>query len=196
MNRFRRLISALLGCSLVTGCSFYETAVRTLWTEPSVYSATKDACYTRERCCQLANEAWNSQVRRDPEIACSAEFEQGFKDGFADYLYAGGTGEPPPVPPRCMWNLDYRTPRGHQAVDDWFAGFRHGAALVRARGYREKMTIQSSLSCNAAVPSAAPEPAEQAQPIEVIPTRPPTRPLAAPLPPNDDEGWKRPSDNT
>jgi len=181
MNRIPNVISGLVYCLclLLTGCSLYENAAQTLWCEPSLFSTTTDDCHTRERCCQLADKAWNSLVKEDPEIACSAAFERGFKDGFADYLYAGGTGEPPPVPPRCFWNLDYRTPKGHQAVEDWFAGFRRGTAAVRERGYREQMTIRSSLVWGAvAPPSTAPaEPIEQVRPMEAIPSPPP-----APLP--------------
>jgi hypothetical protein len=113
-------------------------------------------------------------------MACSAEFELGFKDGFTDYLYAGGTGEPPPVPPRCLWNLDYRTPRGRQAADDWFAGFRCGAAVVRENGYREKMLLPSSLSTSKpAVPPAVPMQLQPGEPFEVIPT--PISPSASTL---------------
>ncbi len=172
MNRIRNVTSGLLTCLLLSGCSVYESACQTLWREPSAFSTRKDDSRTRERYCQLANEAWFTMVKGNPEIARSGEFEQGFKDGFADYLYAGGTGEPPPVPPRRLWNLDYRTPQGHQAVDDWFAGFRRGAAKVREGGYREQATIRSSLCrCDDALPSAAPPgQIEQVRPIEVIPT--------------------------
>lgn len=183
MNRIRNVILGFLGCLLLSGCSVYQRACQTLWREPSAFSARKDDSRTRERYCQLANEAWFAMLKENPGIACSGEFEQGFKDGFADYLYAGGTGEPPPVPPRCLWNLDYRTPQGHQAVDDWFAGFRRGAAKVREGGYREQATIHSSLCrCNDALPSTAPPgQTEQARPIEVIPTPSPANlPLHSP----------------
>src|SRR5207253_2309767 len=62
-----------------------------------------------------------------------------------DYLYAGGSGEPPPLPPRYYWKTRYETAEGHQAIADWFAGYRLGAAMAQESGYREWVTIPSSL---------------------------------------------------
>jgi hypothetical protein len=145
MNRFLLYTLGFPGCLVFVGCSVYENAARTLWCEPLVFSTTRDDCRSRQRYDQLASEAWNSLASADPKLACSAAYESGFTYGFADFMYAGGSGEPPPVPPRRFWNLDYRTPTGHQAVEDWFAGFRHGVAVVREHGYREQAAIGSSL---------------------------------------------------
>ena len=190
MNRTRNEISCLLGCLLLTGCSLYQQAAQTLWCEPSCFSTRKDERCTREACCELANQVWCATASQIEGVGRSAAFEQGFKDGFADYVFAGGTGEPPPVPPRCYWNLDYRTPQGRQVVDDWFAGFRRGTAMAREGGYREQATLHSSLcSCNvgpgaAAPPSAAPSvPIDPPTPPEVIPT-PAGRAQSLPILPN------------
>jgi hypothetical protein len=57
----------------------------------------------------------------------------------------GGTGAPPPIPPRRYWKLKYRTPSGHQSVQDWYAGFRDGAAEARDCAYDRWKKIPSSL---------------------------------------------------
>ena len=57
----------------------------------------------------------------------------------------GGCGEPPPVPPRRYWKNAYQTPQGHQAIQDWFAGFRNGASDAEASGWRHFATVPSSV---------------------------------------------------
>ena len=176
MKQIVRIVPCLLGCLLLAGCSVYGDAARTLFVEPWNFATQKDAHRTQTRGEDFAARAWSECVAENPKVACCLEFERGFKEGFADFLYAGGTGEAPPVPPRRLWNLDYRTPGGRRAVDDWFAGFRQGAAAARDGGYRETMTIRSSLLPdkhvgNLASPS---EGVEQADPPEEVMTPDPT----------------------
>ena len=82
-----------------------------------------------------------ANVRRCWEVPTTA---LGFRDGFVDYVYAGGNGEPPPVPPRQYWNVMLRSPEGKQLADQWFAGYRHGAQIARDGGYRDLGTIRTS----------------------------------------------------
>jgi hypothetical protein len=100
-------------------------------------------------CCRderLAEEAWAQFQGALPDACYSEDFGDGFKAGFADYLYAGGNGEPPPVPPRQYWKAQYETPQGQQMMQDWLRGFRHGAAVARDSGYRETVTVPASAS--------------------------------------------------
>lgn len=92
-----------------------------------------------------ADAEWNDMFINSPNDSFPAEYVQGFKDGFVDYLYAGGSGEPPVIPPRRFWKSEYRTPEGNQTVHDWFDGFRHGAELASLGGYRDVITVPSSL---------------------------------------------------
>jgi hypothetical protein len=78
-------------------------------------------------------------------LADRTDYETGFIDGFVDYVFAGGNGEPPPVPPRRLWNVYFRSEEGHLRAADWFTGYRHGAGYARDGGYRELSTIRSSL---------------------------------------------------
>ena len=85
--------------------------------------------------------AWDMVQAECPSKVYSSDYACGFKRGYADYLYAGGTGDPPPLPPRCYWWVSYETPAGYQAIQDWFHGFRHGAAVARESGQRELVVI-------------------------------------------------------
>ena len=66
----------------------------------------------------------------------------GFSDG--DYLEAGGTGQPPAMPPRRYWKAVYQSPEGRLAVQDWYRGFAYGAEMAKASGYRQLVTIPLS----------------------------------------------------
>lgn len=75
----------------------------------------------------------------------SDDYAQGFKDGFAEYLYRGGDGEPPLVAPLRYRDSRYQNEAGYHAVENWFAGYRHGAAMARDSGARKWITGPSSL---------------------------------------------------
>jgi hypothetical protein len=96
-----------------------------------------------------AAQAWDQTRDRSPETAYSPDYERGFEDGFTHYLYRGGTGEPPPLPPRRYRWLRYQTPQGYRAIEDWYAGFRQGADVARQSGYRRWVTGPSALTASA-----------------------------------------------
>jgi hypothetical protein len=92
-----------------------------------------------------AKGVWLEVAGQDPQHAYSKDYEQGFIEGFTDYLAAGGTGEPPALPPSKYWKPKYESPEGYQAIEDWFAGFRHGATVAREGGYRRWIILPSPL---------------------------------------------------
>jgi hypothetical protein len=152
--------------------------VRTTLREPRMFHLHKNDRLARWRNRWLARQAWNELVASSPGAVYTADYAAGFKAGFADYLYAGGDGEPPLTPPRHYWNVDYDTPAGKEAICQWFAGFRHGAAVCREAGYRALAVVPSSVC---AVPAeAAPhqqlELPLQTPELEII------QPAAEPLP--------------
>ncbi len=163
------------------GCGPIGYATRTLVVEPWHFCQSLDSLQEMHRNYQLAKEQWQAFLQASPDHAYSADYAAGFQDGFADYLYAGGTGESPPLPPRPYWRIGYETPQGHEAIADWFAGFRHGAAVAQQSGYRQWVTVPTSLAPRmgdtlpAAVelPPSPPEPASES----VLPM-----PRAVPLP--------------
>src|SRR5207237_1248141 len=95
----------------------------------------------------------------------------GFKEGFAEFLYQGGDGEPPPLPPQKYRSIRYQTPEGYQAVEAWFAGYRHGAAEARKSGQRELVTGPSALR----VPSPPLDPPREVAPVPGEPLPPPRK---------------------
>jgi hypothetical protein len=132
-------------CVLFAGCTVCENAHRTMIGEPSLFSNKHDrkrsiAVYRR-----WADEAWREEVASDAELVGRSDFGVGFRDGFVDYTYAGGNGEPPPVPPRRLWNVMFRAAEGRERSQEWFAGYRRGAQASREGGFRSMATIQSSL---------------------------------------------------
>ncbi len=113
--------------------------------EPHAFYWKKDKRRSLAVYSSWADAVWYEESQGCPELAGRAEYGVGFRDGFVDYVYAGGTGEPPPVPPRHLWNVDFRSEEGHQRAEDWFAGYRHGAQVARDGGYRSLATVRSSI---------------------------------------------------
>jgi hypothetical protein len=176
----KTLAPAIVGLGLLCcGCGGPITlAARTVVIEPIHDWARADNCIEHHRDYRLAEDVWKAIAEADPSHAFSPDFAHGFRDGFADYVYAGGTGEPPPVPPRYYWKVGYETPQGHQAIEDWFAGFRMGAELARESGYRELVIVPSSM-LRAEAPGPCPSPSVPATTIPPAsePTLPPPRKL-------------------
>jgi hypothetical protein len=141
-------------CAASTGCLgfLYTTDVYGGWgvfansfrslAEAPVYGADQVVITCRN--CQLANQAWAEFRKNCPSPPPPPDFACGFKAGFEDFLDAGGTGEPPAVPPYCYRLSCYQTPEGQRAVDAWFAGFREGAAAARASGLRDLFVVPVS----------------------------------------------------
>ncbi len=140
------LIAVLLAaCTLgASGCSVCQHARRTLIQEPLEYSSKGDRARSLKAYRQWADEAWSVERRACPDVADNADYALGFRDGFVDYIYAGGDGQPPPVPPRKFWNVGWRTPEGDVGAQQWFAGYRHGAQSARNSGLRQNGVVLSS----------------------------------------------------
>src|SRR5438132_679452 len=141
-TRLSRWIIGL--CVLGQGCSPLANVARTWIIEPFQYCETVDDLVAHGRNSSLANSVWEKLKKDHPKQEYSADFECGFKSGFADYLYAGGTGAPPALPPRQYWRPHYQTPQGYLAIQDWFAGFRDGAAVAEASSYRQRLPVPTA----------------------------------------------------
>jgi len=161
-------------CLVCQGCSPLGHAARTTIFEPTEFPRRLDDLVDGIRNRKLAEAAWDQFQAENADDDYSCDFALGFKAGYADFLYAGGTGAPPPVPPRYYWRPEFESPQGHIAIRDWFEGFRRGAAIAKQTGYRELVTLPSSVALPSPVPPAPQSPAagtlpEPVPPHEVLP---------------------------
>ena len=133
----------LLGLAILAspGCSVFYLAKRTIKYEPRDFDITLDEAAACKQYAIWAEEAWGEYLGTAPDTAISVDYEQGFHEGFVDYVFAGGSGEPPPVPPRRFWRTMYRNPEGDQTVTDWMSGFRVGANVAKQGGYRKRALV-------------------------------------------------------
>ncbi len=121
-------------CACGQGCNLVVNMSRN-----AVFEATRNGSAVMEeiRDNEAANAAWVDFQNGNSAVAYSTDFARGFKQGYVDYLYSGGTGNPPPTPPVRYWKSSYQTPEGHLAAQDWFAGFKQGVAAAKQAGNRE-----------------------------------------------------------
>jgi len=126
------------------GCQPWHLAHRTLHEEKWAYSHKHDDRRSLKVYQSWANEAWLYELDHHPDPVFSRTYEKAFRVGFIDFVYAGGTGEPPPVPPRNFWGIRFRNTAGDDLLADWYAGFRHGAQSARDLGYRDRAIIPSA----------------------------------------------------
>ena len=132
------------------GCeTLYEDAARNV-TEAPIRSL--DDLHLKMRLRRVARRAWDDYAHAHGEEHFSPDFADGFRAGFADYLYEGGPGLPPAVPPFPYQLRHYETPAGHLAIDQWYAGFALGFDVARASGLRENIVIPLSQPPINAVP--------------------------------------------
>jgi hypothetical protein len=126
-------------CVSVSGCSLVGNGVRTLVIEPLQYPDLDDcqSCSRNHARAAAALSAYQCQ-----NAGCySDDFVWGFKRGYVDYLDNGGTGQPPPLPPRHYWKLKYQTPEGYHAIQEWLSGFQQGVEVAKASGFREHIVV-------------------------------------------------------
>ena len=139
----RRYALVLGLIALCQGCDLAVNFTRNVIFE--VQRCTDD-CREHIRNRRLANLAWNEAQDCVPMGPFRPDYARGFKDGYADYLYAGGECDPPFLPPRHYWGMRYETPQGFQAIQDWYAGYRHGRAAAQLSGYRQFVMIPFPMS--------------------------------------------------
>ena len=165
-------------CALASGCGLFENATRNLVVEPLHYHEELNRCWACLKSRGTANAAWEEYSGQSHPGSYSDDFVRGFKQGFSDYLQAGGTAGPPPIPPRKYWSVSYQTPEGHQAIEQWFGGYSQGATMAQEKDYRRWITLPSSLA-----PPAENVDAQSADLL--VPNALPEKPAADPMPDTD-----------
>ncbi len=151
MMNVKQMLSISLLCLVGSGCRLFDNFMRTTVVEPLHYASHLSDITSKARFRGLAQSAFAS-VRAHAcadldDYECepfSADYQLGFEDGFVDFLDAGGTGSPPPLPPRRYWKAKYQTPPGQCAVADWFRGYEHGTVSARESGWRHLVMVPVS----------------------------------------------------
>jgi hypothetical protein len=164
----------LAACTLSSsGCMLIVQGARNVCSE---FCDSLDECTEARECRRWAKECWERISRCKRGVVYSKDYACGFEDGFVAYVWRGGSGEPPPVPPPKYRKARYRTLEGCRAIEQWFAGYRYGANIARENGYRRLVTGPSSL------PPLPPPGADGLPPPAVaVP-----QPVPAPGPPPED----------
>lgn len=175
----------LLGLTVLgPGCAPFVDTARTMIFEPVHYCESFDRIKTHCRHKRFAEASLEDYMHvHDPE-APSPDFACGYVDGFTRYLDKGGAGNPPPVPPRQYWRVDNRGPQGRRGAEEWFAGFRAGAAAAMASGLRQVETVPASVANFRSSVGTVQEQTPNSLPGEALP--PPREVLPAPLNPGPD----------
>ncbi len=193
--RSKIAVIVVLLCPFSTGCGLFSIGTRNLLYEANLI---KDSRIEKIHYARLAHQAWADVRRACPESAYSSDYAYGFHCGFVDYLYAGGSGEPPAVPPKHYLRYHVHGSKGCEGVMDWYAGFRHGTAVARESGLRRLVVLSLPMphappptvvvgapqaEPNAPVyPSALPLPWKEGKTPEVPPPTPTETPVEAPVP--------------
>ncbi len=181
--RLKFVLWPIILCTASAGCgSFWQNTIRNL-TEAPVWGIDEHRITSRNL--RLARQAWTDICQASPERFFSPDYADGFVEGYADYLESGGNGQPPAVPPFRYRLSRYQTPQGLLAIEDWYAGFRHGSDSARASGLREVFVLPLSAPPINAVENKPVVPASvsPAAPLEL----PPPRPLIETPKPTDSE---------
>lgn len=162
-----------------SGCALMQDGARNAyWTLKKPIEEHRE----KERNRRWADTAWQQVCKSGAPGKPSEDYALGFKAGFAEFLFRGGDGEPPLMPPLRYRDIRYQNEQGYSAVQDWFAGYRHGSGMARDSGARKWVTGPSSLQAQLEVMEAH----DHTVPPDLsMPPMPAPTPLPAPdiLPP-------------
>ena len=104
--------------------------------EPNCYDTNPEVKHDLKTYRLWAEEAWLYSCN---EMGQSDMYYRGFVDGFVDYVFAGGAGNPPVVPPCFFWRQSAKPLDSD--LDEWNNGFRHGAHVAMEGGYRDQVVV-------------------------------------------------------
>jgi hypothetical protein len=124
-------------CVASPGCEVAANVARTVCFEVT-YQTTEICDCIRNR--HLADQAWGAVCQGSAGGAgYSKDYELGFKDGFADFLYDGRCYRP--APPHRYACSRYETPEGQQAFQDWYRGYELGVDQAKQSGLRQYVLV-------------------------------------------------------
>lgn len=183
-QRLKQVSCSVLTLAL-TGCSMTRATFDNLYHGPCEYHRVDDDHETTVKFHDLARLAWNRVVAEHPECGDSSpDFAAGFEAAYVDYLYRGGDGRPPVVPPRPYWNIERRFNEDNTPAHDWLAGYQLGSASAQASGIRDATIVPSTGFV------LSPEPSASRQKTD--PQGVPPEPALPPQSPVTEEYWPAP----
>lgn len=171
-----RLRSFLLVSSLapLAGCHLATNIARNAYNEPA---EIHDEYSVEHQLRKEAKAAFAEVKRQYPRRSFCDDFEDGFIDGYSDFLDRGGKAEMPAMPPLKYRRAKYLNPEGHAKIKDYFLGFKYGMEVAVATGCRPFYTFPILLPEQSELPplniTVLPPPPDQNAPMPK---------LGAPLP--------------
>lgn len=155
--RTHSLLCALGLALLNAGCGIYEyTTINVVVSTGRVVNEWKTRAYYR---CQ-ADKAWAEIRRSCPGERFSTDYAKGFKRGYVETIDRDGTPVPPCMPPYCYRSWHYESPAGHEAITEWFDGYRHGAVVAANSGYRDSVVVPLAVPGRDKMPNPFPGPGD------------------------------------
>jgi hypothetical protein len=172
----------LAGClSPLAGCHLAKNISHNLHNEPAQYF---DDEHVEKQLRKEARAAFAEVKRQYPHRFFGDDFQEGFIEGYSDYLNHGGKAELPAMPPLKYRRAKYLNPEGHAQIRDWFLGFKYGMDVAVATGCRPFYTFPILTTDPKELPSlditVLPAPPSADAPLPKPGTKP--SPTAAPLP--------------
>jgi hypothetical protein len=123
---------------VVLGCNVTRELKRTLTT---THQEERRFHNKERRNQEFARTIWQRYQEVQPEFSHTPHFREGFCDGVIFYLEHGGVVASPTHPPFPYWSVDYQTPEGRQAIDQWHSGFREGMFEAERQGVQESIVL-------------------------------------------------------
>jgi hypothetical protein len=162
----------------LAGCNIYYYAARNLINEPHVVGSLVGIEHQLRK---EAKAAWREVREQYPRTAFTAEFRDGFLDGYVDYLDQGGNGSTVAVPPpRYTRQKKYFTEEGQCLMRHYLLGFQYGQEVAIATGRRALFTVPVLLPEQPKGPPAFQvQPRETTTPPRMTPPQPPPAASAA-----------------
>ncbi len=158
-----KVLLLALSVAPLTGCLLAQHTARNLLNEPAELHDNKKIARQLRR---DAEAMWAEVRGQYPQRAFTADYADGFTDGYVDYLDSGGTAQPPAVPPLKYRRSHYMNVEGHALIRDYFCGFKYGCEVAAASGKRDLITVPILLP---EPPVDAPVQARLAPRTEVLP---------------------------
>src|SRR5690242_14243370 len=89
-------IIVVLLMPLQPGCNLAKLINYNMWNEPIHMMSERKVA---DKAVKLAEEAWAEHLGSIPDNCPPEAYQQGFVNGYADYLLHGGNTAPPAMPP-------------------------------------------------------------------------------------------------